>query len=359
MRVDQEDICSKLQRVILKQLTPLIDSDYCYLDLPYHSNIGDSLIWLGTDYFLKTLPYNCQGQHSIETFDFHPLPPDTIILLHGGGNFGDIWRQHQEFRLKVIQTYPDNPIIVLPQTVYYESQEVFTEDVRKMNQHHKLTICARDSHSAELLTQKGFTGQTLTLPDMAFCIDRDIIWGYKNRVTKETLLLLRKDKESPKGSLTKGVISTQTEIKDWPTQKEAYKIAKRNVRKHTTCEIDTFFQTSFLPERIKEGVKFVSEYKMVYSTRLHVAILRLLLGMPVKMMDNSYGKNLNFYDTWLKDSNLVSTPDEEELEAIDMAIYTHHREHRIKKRRQKICIIILTLILLVALTALIASLTIK
>lgn len=359
MRVDQEDICSKLQRVILKQLTPLIDSDYCYLDLPYHSNIGDSLIWLGTDFLLKTIPHQCLGQHSTETYDFRPLPSHAIILLHGGGNFGDIWRQHQNFRLKVIQTYPNNRIIILPQTIYYQSEDVLKQDVGKMNQHQHLIICARDNHSAEILKKAGYTGQMLTLPDMVFCIDRSLLCADKNEIAKDTLLLLRNDKESPQGIPTTDTASAQMDIKDWPNQREARRIARRYIRRHTAQQTDTFFQTSFLPERIKEGVKFVSEYKMVYSTRLHVAILRLLLGLPVKMMDNSYGKNLNFYNTWLKDCDLVSTLDEKEQEALDMAIYTRHQEQKKKKRRKKIFTIIPTLILLVALAAFIVSLATK
>lgn len=335
MKQNDQDICSRLQMIIQEQLTLLINSDYCYLDLPYHSNIGDTLIWMGTDHFLKDIPHQCLGQHSIGTFNFRPLPKNAVILLHGGGNFGDMWRKHQNFRLKVIESYPNNRIIILPQTIYYKSDNVFNEDVRRMNRHKDLIICVRDNNSAEQLQQHGYTGQMLTLPDMAFCIDRDMLCDHKSAITKEALLLLRKDKESPVGSLKTDVTTARIEIKDWPNQKEAYKAAKKYNRKHTDEETDIFFRTSFLPDRINEGVRFVSEYKMIYSTRLHVAILRLLLGLPVKMMDNSYGKNMTFYNTWLKDAELAGIPDKEEQELLDMTIYIHRQEQE-QKRRQKI-----------------------
>ena len=35
----------RLRAEIEKQLIPLIDSDYVLWDLPYHTNIGDTLIW--------------------------------------------------------------------------------------------------------------------------------------------------------------------------------------------------------------------------------------------------------------------------------------------------------------------------
>ena len=359
MKTSNDNICDMLGDLIRKSLYTLIPNDYVLLDLPYYSNIGDLLIWQGTEDFLKELPGRNLGRHSQKTFNFRSLPKDCTILLLGGGNFGDIWRQHQDFRLKVIQTYPDNHIIILPQTIYYESDDIFDKDVRKMNQHHQLTICVRDHHSAESLKQKGFTGQVLTLPDMAFCIDRDVLCAQKSDITKDGLLLLRIDKEAPKGRMDKQIPPPEIDIEDWPNLIKSRHEAKKYTRRHTAQQTDTFFQTSFLPERISEGVRFVSEYKMVYSTRLHVAILRLLLGMPVKMMNNSYGKNLNFYNTWLKDCDLVSTPDEGEQRALGMAIYIQQQEQQQKKKRKKIRAIILTLILLVALAVFIVSLTIK
>lgn len=37
----------KLRNIIFDQLSPLIDNDYVLWDLPYHENIGDTLIWEG------------------------------------------------------------------------------------------------------------------------------------------------------------------------------------------------------------------------------------------------------------------------------------------------------------------------
>jgi exopolysaccharide biosynthesis predicted pyruvyltransferase EpsI len=49
------------------------------------------------------------------------------------------------------------------------------------------------------------------------------------------------------------------------------------------------------------GIDLVSQYKFVISTRLHGHILCLLLGIPSIIVDNSYGKNKRFYDTWLNE----------------------------------------------------------
>ena len=52
---------------------------------------------------------------------------------------------------------------------------------------------------------------------------------------------------------------------------------------------------------IKDGVEFISPYKEVTSERLHGCILSILLGKIVTVVNNSYGKNLNFYNSWLVD----------------------------------------------------------
>ena len=52
---------------------------------------------------------------------------------------------------------------------------------------------------------------------------------------------------------------------------------------------------------MEEGVKFINEYEEVYTTRLHGYILSVLLAKRVYMIDNSYGKNSNFYNTWMTD----------------------------------------------------------
>ncbi|UVP53814.1 polysaccharide pyruvyl transferase family protein [Bacteroides cellulosilyticus] len=48
---------------------------------------------------------------------------------------------------------------------------------------------------------------------------------------------------------------------------------------------------------------FINPYKEIYTTRLHVAILSILTHKPFMFIDNSYGKNSSFYNTWLTDLN--------------------------------------------------------
>lgn len=70
-------------------------------------------------------------------------------------------------------------------------------------------------------------------------------------------------------------------------------------------EADDYAKNVYLPERVKIGIEHISKYNRVYSNRLHGAILAILLGKETYIIDNSYGKNSHYYDSWLKKSNKI------------------------------------------------------
>lgn len=92
----------QLMDLISSNLTPLIDNDYVYLDLPYYNNLGDTLIWEGTKNFLKALRYRCLYATDMRFYVERNFSENVIILLQGGGNFGNLYREHADFRKKII-----------------------------------------------------------------------------------------------------------------------------------------------------------------------------------------------------------------------------------------------------------------
>lgn len=64
---------------------------------------------------------------------------------------------------------------------------------------------------------------------------------------------------------------------------------------------DAYWQHYLLNYTIKSGIDFINSYDEIYTTRLHVAIIGVLLNKKVHIFDNSYGKNSALYNTWLKD----------------------------------------------------------
>lgn len=293
----------QLQGLIKEALTPLITSDYWLLEVPYYTNVGDTLIWQGELDFLKELPYMRKGMSSYYTDIPNNIGEDDVILMQGGGNFGDLYYDPQNYRMQIVEMYPNNKIIFLPQTVWFEHEENMKECADALAKHKKLTICARDKVSFEIL-KKNFTNEILLVPDMAFCIDMKR--RRKPNETKEALLLKRDDKELKEyAELTKLVEQGNVTIRDWlPFTEECWqKTWFRRTKKYVPTFYDWYARNIFRPYLINSGIQLIGSHKKIYSTRLHATILSILLNKAddLTWFDNSYGKNSSFYETWLSD----------------------------------------------------------
>lgn len=304
----------ELRRIVNNALLPLIDNDYIFIDLPYYQNIGDVLIWQGTEEFLKSVCHRCLYRASFYTFDDRKLDHSVIIIMQGGGNWGDVWHEHNDFRLKIIQQYPNNKIIILPQTIYYESEKNLLSDMKAFSQHKQLVVCSRDQVSFQLLEKTLPTAHNLLLPDMAFFLDIPT----RTKITGKTLFFKRLDKELNE-AIKYDMVPKDADVHDWPTYEHTvtadkwmsrviYVIKKLypsfNFMKYRKFN-DFLYQRYLKNIYINEGAKLLEKYDTIYSTRLHAAILGILLGKKVVFFDNSYGKNKNIYNTWLKDLDSI------------------------------------------------------
>ncbi|HKO80772.1 MAG TPA: polysaccharide pyruvyl transferase family protein [Chitinophagaceae bacterium] len=320
MNSNQHNILQLRERVY-QSLDPIIQQDYCLLDVPNHYNIGDQLICEGELAYLERLPFKRQYMANLTYCDFKRIPSNGLILLHGGGNFGDIWRWHQKFKTQVISAFPGSKIIILPQTVYYKDNDLLLRDAQLFNQHPDLTICARDTTSYDIL-KKHFTNNTILLvPDMAFCLDLE---KYNNNAeTNNILILKRQDKELSQSFDVKALkdrIHTRKkiEVRDWPPMERNMGTKVKNALSKADDIISTllvkkpgfkniinhsygFKRRDLSKWYMLQGIDFINNYDEIYTTRLHGYILSVLLDKKVNLIDNSYGKNSTFYNTWMKE----------------------------------------------------------
>lgn len=304
---------SKQRIEIKRQLGHLIDNDYVLLNLPYHYNIGDVIIWEGERSFLKSLPYKC-----LDFSSFMPtrqIKEDTIILLHGGGNFGDLYRVHQEFRLKIISQYPSNKIIMFPQSVCYQNESFIEEDSKIFAQHNNLYLCARDLESFNFLKKHFNSNNVLLVPDMAFCISDEYLSKYKKSDNNKKLLLYRTDGELD--AKKKMAVSDEYEKCDWPTCNKldivplflAYfdnKVRSSNKKSPLLYSlINKFAYHVFRPYMVNKGFSFIGNYNEIVTTRLHGLIVSVLLDKKVSYVDNISGKLSSYVNTWLSNVSNV------------------------------------------------------
>ncbi len=309
-RVD-DAMVEELRNKVRLSVGPLITGDYAVLDLPYYDNPGDTLIWEGTLEFLKEIRGKCRYAAGKDNYVPGKVKPGLTVLLQGGGNFGDLWPAHQEFRKRVIESCRDNRVIVLPQSVHYQDYANLKADAEFFKAHPGVIICVRDRKSQEIL-EADFPNRILLVPDMAFFAD---VAKYRGAVASEsgrTLLAKRVDKEAP-ADADFSVVPGAAEIRDWPMVETypaslyeglEHKLRRcRRVKKWFGVDlaartVDRYWHRVMRPAYVREAVEFIDRYDEVWSTRLHVTILSMLLGKRVHVIDNSYNKTRNFLETW-------------------------------------------------------------
>lgn len=317
---ENKQIIDSLKSTIKDSLEPLIDSDCILTDLPYHGNIGDILIWQGELDFLKEIHRSPNHQSSHYTFSFPKLDKNIIILLHGGGNFGDLYSASQDFRKKILKAYPENRIIMLPQSVWYNDSSLIEKDAVEFSRHSKLTLCARDIPSYNFLKDHFSSNNILLLPDMAFCLSEDLYNKYLNAKANKKVLIKRLDKELSNNCPQDFSNLPITEIRDWPTFEKNSVISTLLIytaaimRKIKPCafkrlicrQIDRLITFRLRPHLINSGLRFLSEYSVIYTTRLHCLILGFLINRRVYYINNVTKKLSAFTDSWLKAAKSIS-----------------------------------------------------
>lgn len=306
-----------LKNIIQEQLSPLISKECIILDAPYYHNIGDILIWEGEREFIRKNQINCIYTASYETCTFPLIDPNVTILFQGGGNLGDIYPEHANFLIRIIQKYPSNRIIIFPQTAFFKNKSQEVKVLKQIQEHKDLFLCARDKTTYDLLYP--YLGEkTMLVPDMAFYINSEIFNKYKVPIQKKKLYIKRTDCEQVINQSPDSLVDT--DISDWPVFEHSFRrstflnklfkrIADLNIPLISPISNriwDYYTQNIFSKLMIQEGVRFISQYEIVETTRLHGAILAILLDKEVIINDNSYGKNRHFYETWLSKKKNVS-----------------------------------------------------
>lgn len=310
--MEYQEKIEELRNILQTNLLPLIGKKVLIVDAPYYNNIGDVLIWQGTLDFLKNNNIGILGVHSENTFLFPPIATDVTILLMGGGNFGDLWRSFQDFRIQIIKAYPKNRIVMLPQSVYYHNEDLMVEDSNTFAAHKNLHLCARDEASYKFFSRYFNKNHLYLLPDMAFAISDDTLNSYRSRKTKKKLYFKRLDKEL---NSSVSIDNQNTDTHDWPSfekfpfgvkfvgfcTNQIKKLPSSFIQKPLFEIIDEAANHLVRKNEVRMGLEFLSVYGYILTTRLHAMILGILLHTPVAYLDNTTGKLSAFADTWLQD----------------------------------------------------------
>ncbi|WP_051204844.1 glycosyltransferase [Butyrivibrio sp. VCD2006] len=264
-------------------------------ELPCFDNLGDHAIAFVTAYLLRTM---CEGDSDFQPFIVDGwdtnrailalkkcIQPDDVIICQGGGNFGNLYEFAEVFRRKVLRTFKDNRIIIMPQTVYYsddsDGRKELQADKKAIKDCRNITILARDARSYELM-KKYFDCTILQLHDVVSMYDASYLSAEKR---EGIVVCLRSDKESALSSQDKLQIMEDCE--------------KYSEKVFVT---DTCIHYSIEPKERKNAIeKKLSVFgnaRLVVTDRLHGMIFALITKTPCIVMGNNHHKVYATYKTF-------------------------------------------------------------
>lgn len=297
-------------------LNPLLagrNEHICIIDPPGHPNVGDCAILLGElDFFARHHSASRLSYYDVDSYtpgaDKY-IEQASILVIHGGGNFGDIWPHHHRMRSAALERFRHKPIIQLPQSISFDSDEELKRTADLIRAHPDFTLLVRDTKS-QAFAEQHFECRVILCPDMAFAM-RPIT---RKAASVDIFGLLRTDKEAVADHAAieqalKGTGST-LEIRDWlenpPTliNQLDYRL-KRMTRfhPHRTAPFRTqlvWVRQAYARARLAYGIDLLSRGRIVVTDRLHAHILSSLLDIPNFFFDSYDGKISALYNTWTK-----------------------------------------------------------
>ena len=192
-----QSLNAQLSRRIDETVAPLIagrSERICIIDPPGYANVGDSAIFLGELAFLRRNFPDAKIDF-FDTVNYTPacdrfIEDSSIILLQGGGNFGEIWPRHHAIRMEILKRFPGKPIVQFPQSLSFTTEAGIDATARAIERQGNFTLLVRDRNS-QAFAEKHFPCTTVLCPDMAFALG-DIA---REPASLDFLCLLRQDKE--------------------------------------------------------------------------------------------------------------------------------------------------------------------
>ena len=269
---------------------------------PVHGNLGDHAIAIQEKYFFKDffadykyceilMPMYLTQKKTIKKL----VTSKDIVVISGGGWMGNLWIHNENVIREIVQDYPKNKIIILPQTVYYTQDNLgvreyqITKEIFK--NHSDLCIFVREKKSYNFVKEKfEFTGNSKVYlaPDMVLYGKNIIAEKQCSKYEKFINICIRDDCESK--------------------QKNIDEFYKELQQKYHIRKISTIIKSPVATRnRINELQKSWSIFKSAEVTitdRLHAMLFSVLNNTPCIVLNNKTGKVFGVAD-WLEDTKMI------------------------------------------------------
>jgi len=303
-------------------LDPLVPAgaEVALVDFPHHSNVGDSAIWVGEQAHLGRRGVRVAYRCTWRTYDAatmrRRLGRDGVVLVHGGGNFGDLYRRHQQLRERVLADSAGRLVVQLPQTVNFSTPAALEAFTRAHGTRDDLVLLVRDTESRDLLAGS-LARPPVLAPDMVFAL------GPRQRTVpaeQDVLALLRTDHES--AGLLDQAAALGLDAVDWLDHRRdgdgsvadrALDLAGRGDRRLTerTGRALAAVAGAGLDRRavreVARGEALLSRGRVVVTDRLHAHLLSYLMGIPHVVLADRHAKVTRASRLWVGEHPWIRT----------------------------------------------------
>ena len=268
---------------------------------PHHGNIGDLAIAYAEEKMIKKyFPNNKLYIMQEEKLDICAervkpyIKKDDIILLHGGGNIGDTYVMPEKGRRKVISIYPENKIIIFPQTAFFENNEELNISKKIYNAHSNLVIMARENRSYEFMKKHFNKAKIYLTPDIVMTLKETA-----DKPRNGVILMFRKDKEKTLGNNESDFI-----YKYVSEHYSTYKFSDMNIGTKILNNISEKIRARILERKFAE----IQNAELVITDRLHGMIFSAITQTPCVVFNSLTHKIVESYK-WLQNLEYIQICD--------------------------------------------------
>lgn len=281
-----------------KEISKLIKSyqnmeKVIYFSTPEHDNLGDQAIAIAIEKILKDkykdkliLEFSYNKYNRNKKIIGKLLNENDIIVTIGGGNFGNLYLYEEEQRRDIVERFPNNKIIVMPQSISFTNDEIGRKEIEKSNiiysKHKKFNIITRDEKSYKYGKAYFPNNNVYLAPDSVLYLED---W-YRNDIDrKDVILTLRSDKEKALDNEKIDRIIKYLESK------------KINFRRDDTIQKYPVNRETREYE-VKNMLRKISSAKLNITDRFHGVIFSVITNTPVivfKSLDHKIEEGVKWF----------------------------------------------------------------
>ncbi len=279
---------------------------YALLGFPDYANIGDSAIWLGATQMLRRLtgrpPVHVAGTETGGLAGLKRRLGTGRSTFPAGGNFGDLWRGHQELRERILAHFPHNRIVQLPQSIHFKSTAPVAAAGPGRSAGTATFTCSSATARAPPL-RAGISTARSSLPPIA----RSASARWRPPPIRGIACFACGGRTRSKCLADwSATAPLRPRVADWNREPRLpilrLKLAAMAGRllpgRGPNADATGSAFERLARQRAERGVALLSTGRQVITDRLHGHIMCVLLGIPHVALDNSYGKISAYYRDW-------------------------------------------------------------